>query len=831
MSVNRFLLFFIQIVSFPIESYGFGCSQSLEYDDDNFPLEFKATETILLQLIPFCTIEFYGPIKTSKLLLRVHQICRNINNAYIPIAYCVSLFTTDNTILKWEYGPFPAIGYIANSTSNKKHLPSCNAMITNIIHPFSTAQHFKNVELLSLLKLDSYESGKVVPDYIFVWLPKDYLKPNFSTDGYFINSLSNSKLFVVDDMFPANLLLYCLPCNLTVNIVQHHDQNKAGSKNESCIKGVMANLGDFIKLGPSETIQLETIQHIWNDHHLNLHNWKDLNGAQNENSANTVCGPVTVGILNYIKQEYGYENLFSNGRSGLEHLDPQKVCLYMTILQKHNFRGLGPSFKIIRQFLGIPVPRLPYYGEIPIENRRQPGVKGDVCFADGSHTQSYHYAVFLSKSLLQLEFDLKAVSRPLDGYCWALIFILLVLIELGIFRLTPGVPRLFTIAILFEQGVRFKGCKKWQGLLSLALWMLSALQLRLAYTGCNYSFLTTSTHPKIPPTLEEILGQVGEEKMGIFSSYKEFPDLHELIKIMLGKVELLNGNAFKFWSRLNRDLQILNDADIAEILKHDKKTFIKMPMKNSFKLFDRFVLVTKTEISRHSARRYKKPDYGSEGGSAFDKNGAGGGGGYPAPNVTNTSIAVPGNSGYGGGSQSGCPEYVHHSPQSNLLNECATIYAYQMSQEDPEWAPDLPFELTLMASDIFMHRMNSDSSAKIPARVWLFQGKKDFFTKFFYKDLGSLIHSGIYQRWQQLRDENVERDYIQNIQKGTPGATLKRGESSSTSWHSRFSWITFEKVNNYSLRVIWSLYLLCVVISVVAYFKEICVLSIPGVTM
>lgn len=146
------------------------------------------------------------------------------------------------------------------------------------------------------------------------------------------------------------------------------------------------------------------------------------------------------------------------------------------------------------------------------------------------------------------------------------------------------------------------------------------------------------------------------------------------------------------------------------------------------------------------------------------------------------------------------------NPTKTLRRYCGPTAWYgqeDLREDQPE--PPIPYETVLQSSGNFL-RFRNDDYRSIQAGIWAFQGYRDFFADYFCRDLEALIHSGIYAKWESLMTYYNEKDHFQKL--GEEFGPIYKAPP-KLSGGARL--MTFEKVDNASLKVVWGSFSCCVI--------------------
>ncbi|CAL8130726.1 unnamed protein product [Orchesella dallaii] len=769
-------------------------------------------EKVFLAFIPQCTIYFSRSQEDNIGFQRFVELCTFPKfNQPQP---CVTLHSKTPTTSFQHYGFPPGSfslhknllynnsmteDYYRRSSVGRmvstKHFTKCFLYLSNLYDPFVNG----SPTVASLLeRIQSFEAGRIFPDYLLLLINASVNSPDFL---YYKTSYISSPIFarrskvLVTDESEGKIYMFCQPCGFkilkaeneadnTYDQKQHNEQplNLVGSRGHSS-SIVPGNEEDTVRIG--SLIDLEQhfgflnnvgeneIKILWTKLHRSLENFgRDIKDDEANNywhnfsdtSLLNICGGFGIGILEYIRKID--DNIFyERGKS-----DPQESCLYKIVFETHNFSGIRSNENINT----LPFQLLTYKQVVGHHHESV-----HVYFPDGARIQGFQYSIFVDNSLISSEFDLVALTRPFEATVWitllgAILFLAFIVKIMG--GKFNSLLQIF--AILLEQDVVLKIRKNGNVCLVLGVWMLATILLRFAYTGTMYSFLSSLTYPKVPSSLESLVNR-HLDKYGVFVGQGESEVLGQYVLAKLQEIEK-NGTEIKFLSNFKRAYKTLYEHDLQRLwLSQVSGNESEMdPFEETFGL-NRFAFISLTHPTKaFSSYNFYPGGINGQGGSG----GAGGGGGYEGNDHSGN-----------GGSQKMLP---------------------------PQWEPPIPFESALIATGKYLH-FRSDNTSMNPS-VWLFHGHHDYFTQYFCHDLSSLIQAGIYLKWEQLMNAHIEKKYIEklNLKMGTHFSSL-----SSTERHA--SLLTFQQVNNYSLRVIWTLYYGGLVLGFLAYAREIIRLNLP----
>ncbi|CAL8130724.1 unnamed protein product [Orchesella dallaii] len=144
------------------------------------------------------------------------------------------------------------------------------------------------------------------------------------------------------------------------------------------------------------------------------------------------------------------------------------------------------------------------------------------------------------------------------------------------------------------------------------------------------------------------------------------------------------------------------------------------------------------------------------------------------------------------------------------------------------WQPTFPIDTMLLTFGQRLLIPNSDDL--ILPKLWLYHGKRNFFTDYFVRDLESLVESGIYARWELLTCRIVETRCLleqNNEMQLNKSWNFVAAACKDTSEKLKPT-VSFRPVDNRSIRVIWVLFFGCLVACFLFYFREIVRFDIPG---
>lgn len=767
--------------------------------------QYKSAELIFLQLVQQCTLVFFGNPTDTLIFRRFYEICYSSSHSH----YCITLhIPIPNSNFFGQ--SFPRHFYQSvlpqfnNSFRSSKFTRYCLVLLQSFYQESNSLNGWKNSFESSLL-LESSETGRLTPDYIFIPIPANPAEDIFNQTSplshihMYHAGTKNSKIFLISEMenYRHKTFMFCHTCEYTISTTkippktsQYHSPNLSYALDLSF--PMYSNIQVTVKygraleisLGNTENFNLEYIDALWMKLHSNLGNFESKSKSENDfKSNNTICGSISQGIYSIARpsQEFAYSG--HHGIVGLgTPIDPQKACLYHTILNKHNL-SMIPSI-----FESYAMPQVPHFEESDFDRQQNqydffsPEHRklffGKIFLSEGVSLKGFHYSIFVNQRYLKQEFDLRALSRPLDEYVWGLLLVAFSSLAVVLMRLHKNVEPLSILAVALEQSIFMK--RNWTGqtCMIFLLWIFLTIQLRIAYTGSNYSFLTALIPPTVPGSLEELVNEREEKKYGVFCSPAEFSELQLYVNERVKNTSKSGSSSIKFWTNLLRDLQIMTELDLQTILMNKTAQNLKPSFKSYGSHYHRFAFLSKNEISTLSTQKWDVKIGGSV--SGFVSNGNAGGMGW--------SLEID-------------------------------------QEQETKWEPHLPYETSLIASGKYF-RFSPNDRKTIPSKHWLFQGKKDFFMDFFQKDLGLIVQAGIYAKWEEMKNVQVENEYMTTL-KTESAANFNPGRSSQRSWTMRFASITFERVNNLSLRAIWCLYSTCMAVSLLAYFKEIILLNIP----
>lgn len=142
-----------------------------------------------------------------------------------------------------------------------------------------------------------------------------------------------------------------------------------------------------------------------------------------------------------------------------------------------------------------------------------------------------------------------------------------------------------------------------------------------------------------------------------------------------------------------------------------------------------------------------------------------------------------------------------------------------------------PFPFRTLLSKVGGRVMIPGKDSQIRNRLWLYHGKRNYFTDRFVRDLSGLVESGIYGRWEYLTRKYSEAMYLEKLEidKGKYRNNLT-GNFFTAAGSPMLDNVgkCYQPANNYTILVIWVVYWTCLIISVFGYLKEIVRLNLPG---
>lgn len=435
--------------------------------------------------------------------------------------------------------------------------------------------------------------------------------------------------------------------------------------------------------------------------------------------------------------------------------DPQEDCTYEAILSKYFNRNKSKSANFIKQ---IKWPITVEFGAVGTTNQKNEyafGKRGKFFIPVSGRFQGFRYSIFIDRKSIKAEFDMTSLLEPFERVVWLMFLTSMVLLYFVMKVSSKSIQLFWIFSVLLEQGegqLQTKLRKSLKICLLAIVWQLSAIQLRLSYTGNMFSAITAERVPPMPEKMSELFKQPNLGKFDIFSPEREMTAL-----------------IFENWGNAG-----------------DNITFEQ--------LFSSVKGLHATLL-----REFINPQKES---SSFFVN----------------------------------PEVKHNKfPRIALI---AYTHPYKLQTADPPkwsgekenktWIPPYPFDTIMLTLGQRLLIKNIDRP--IRKKLWMFHGKKNFFTKSFARDLNSLVESGIYGRWEAITCRLAEARYIKSEH-----ANL--GLTDQWNFHAAACRdisdklkppISFRRVSNVSIKVIWVLFLICIGISVAGYLKEVVRFDIPG---
>lgn len=144
-----------------------------------------------------------------------------------------------------------------------------------------------------------------------------------------------------------------------------------------------------------------------------------------------------------------------------------------------------------------------------------------------------------------------------------------------------------------------------------------------------------------------------------------------------------------------------------------------------------------------------------------------------------------------------------------------------------KWSP--PFPLDTMLLTFGRRILIPNSNPPIQQSLWIYQGKRNVLMDAAAKDLGALVESGIYKRWETITCKIVETVYLkrenEKMKVKHSGNLYSAACRDSTELREQ---VVFRPVTNGSIKVVWVLFLICIAICCLGYFREIVRFDIPG---
>lgn len=142
-----------------------------------------------------------------------------------------------------------------------------------------------------------------------------------------------------------------------------------------------------------------------------------------------------------------------------------------------------------------------------------------------------------------------------------------------------------------------------------------------------------------------------------------------------------------------------------------------------------------------------------------------------------------------------------------------------------------PFPYSTLLSKVGGRVIIPGENSQIRNRLWLYHGKRNYFTDRFVRDLGGLVESGIFGRWEYLAGKYSEAMYLESLEidKGKYRNNLTGNFiTAACTLFSDTMGKSYQPATNYTILVIWVVYWTCLVICIFSYLKEIVRFDLPG---
>lgn len=149
-------------------------------------------------------------------------------------------------------------------------------------------------------------------------------------------------------------------------------------------------------------------------------------------------------------------------------------------------------------------------------------------------------------------------------------------------------------------------------------------------------------------------------------------------------------------------------------------------------------------------------------------------------------------------------------------------------ESEVEWENPYPYDAILLT--LGERILIDNDHSMIRKKLWIYQGKRNFFTEFFVRDLDSLIESGLYGWWERfackigemmlLREESQIQQYSTtwNYYQVACRDFAEKMKSRPT---------LHKQVSIGSIGVVWILLMIGIFISIIQYMREIIRFDIP----
>lgn len=758
---------------------------------DYDPLKrYPSAERVLNQLIPTCSLYFFGDAYGTRVFRRFLDICIQLP-VVNPFQYCIVITSSSAIALKYTSSIFSAstshlthrVGRISEA---RKHSEQCLVLL-----PYMSEFHaFKAVRLTKISR------GRVNAKFVFVATQDHPLEKNiFATRHDFTNNYffsGNSILFVVPETEPEGLFMFCQTCTQDTNFELPEIENSTTnalpmlgpSTNFSPTVTTTIDIGKAICLShfkntDQEALTISRIISLWTKLHKNLQVFslessKSTKEGRNQKRIARICGKIGRPMYEYVGGK--------DTESTLHRVaDPQEYCMYKTIFTRHNFTGYSTQYPKRTKFRVPILPKLTYQEteNMPVPPAYQVAQfweKGPYILSQGAVKQGYKFTMFLDKKLVKKEVDFFALFRPLDMIVWLIVLLLVGALLLILQMTNKNVQKLHLLAIFLEQDINVSKTWTSAGLyLLLAVWMLGSFQLRLAYTANMYSYLAVESHPEIDLDLHEMVSQSeanGQYKL--FTSHTDDNHLIAALNNMVAAEKCKNGSEYIYYFRLSRSVRPLFEEGIQELLPNG--TTPEMHEHNTqFNNFYRFI---------------------------------------PLKSLTHRFTLIS-----------------HSNPSMKLYE----TWSGNKPVVDSDWTVEKHFEAMFIASERFIWKKGIwekwGGMKWLNPRLRILHGDQFFFTNFFAKELDGLIQSGILHKWTCQMKAISKREYLMKILKlsyGLAGKTATLTASSSKDVDKARVLLQFEQVANSSLILIWSWYFVGMLLSAVFYLREIVRFEIPG---
>lgn len=745
---------------------------------------YKAIKQLFAELANSCTVYFYGKyrdrITDTFYLLHLYDICAN-NTRYWN-GNCVQLITSLHAYhYLWEWTDFNFYHTRNKLSKLDLWLETVNESKSHQYHPsreikpigtywteddpdpyysiFSRLKHHSQCLVLvrtemasrqhryitrgfeGASKISDYASlpynGRISPAFIIIFIkePKSLRRCNNNDSKNLCDMTEWSNIMTSG----TSIVLFVLQEPKESPLLLHHF---LGIFSPVAIKDcTVAKINTLWNELHRETSLFNNFRHSWRLNVSLIFFRHDSNLTEDEKQWRRLNKRICSGTPRV--QDYLYSKSYLSAH---RIWDPQEDCVYETILSKYlkNAPGLNAfMWPFTMEFDAVRTSER--------DNDYVFGKRGKYFIPATGRFQGFRYSLFIDRKSIKTEFDMTSLLKPFQTEVWIL-FIAAVAALALFMKLASNSLWLFWItAVLLEHEVKIR--LSFPVCIVAIFWQLSAIQLRLYYTGNMISAITTEILPPMPEKMRLLFDDANSRQFDMFTRDTEFEEL------VFGS---WRDNEDKIgYEKLLYFVKPINKSKLWDLVKQEKesKSLILGKAKSKRRPYHRIALISYT---------------------------------HPFKLQTCQPPRWPG------------------------------------EKQNRQWQAPFPLDTALL---VFKERLlikNTDDA--IRRKLWVYQGKRNFFTKYFVRDINALVVSGIYGRWEAITCKVTE-------------AMLLKNETSVIGFKHEWNFfsaacidnsaklkppLSFRPVSNTSFMVIWALFVACIAISTLGYLKEIVRFHIPG---